>query len=195
MSPQVVTEPEKIEWRFSLVLEGADVNADDVVDRVFEACDSDVSLGIVGGTPMAQATRAGDTFSEAVLSVISDIEESGTGLRVTEVEPDDFVSIDEIASRTGRTYESVRLLTIGGRGPGDFPEPVAVVGRTSLWTWSDVSAWFSNSGYEIRETHNVDRDAVQTINAALTLRSGLGNSRPEERKPLIAMATRYRQAV
>jgi hypothetical protein len=51
--------------------------------------------------------------------------ESIQGLRVMRVEPDDIVTMAEIADRSDRTRESVRLLIAGQRGPGGFPRPMS----------------------------------------------------------------------
>ncbi|MFB9726890.1 hypothetical protein [Haloechinothrix salitolerans] len=40
------------------------------------------------------------------------------GLAVVGLHTDDLVSLKEIAQRTGRSYEGVRLLATGRRGPG-----------------------------------------------------------------------------
>jgi hypothetical protein len=42
----------------------------------------------------------------------------------------------------GRTYESVRLLAAGKRGPGGFPAPLST-GQWALYSWAEVSAWFA----------------------------------------------------
>jgi hypothetical protein len=58
----------------------------------------------------------------------------------------DLVSVSDIARRTGRTRESVRLLVDGKRGPGGFPVPLGVVGEgTRVWTWSVVLEWFDQA--------------------------------------------------
>ena len=55
---------------------------------------------------------------------------------------DDLVAIPDIAARTSRSPESIRLLANGQRGPGEFPIPVGVLGGgTRIWKWADVSQW------------------------------------------------------
>jgi hypothetical protein len=66
-----------------------------------------------------------------VLSAIRDIE-LVSGLRVVEVERQEFVSLTDIAWRLGRTPESVRLLATGRRGPGAFPSPAVRRRRSQL---------------------------------------------------------------
>lgn len=55
---------------------------------------------------------------------------------------EDLVSLRDIAQRVGRTYESVRLLAAGKRGPGGFPAPLSA-GQWALYSWAEVSAWFA----------------------------------------------------
>ena len=50
--------------------------------------------------PYVDFDRDSDSFEEAVLTAIRDVERAG--LQVLRVEPDDFVSASEIARRTER---------------------------------------------------------------------------------------------
>jgi hypothetical protein len=52
------------------------------------------------------------------------------------------VSLRDIAQSVGRTYESVRLLAAGRRGPGGFPAPLSA-GQRALYSRAEVSAWFA----------------------------------------------------
>jgi hypothetical protein len=65
------------------------------------------------------------------------------GLTVGSVRSEDLVTLREIAARTGRSYESVRLLAAGKRGPGGFPGPMSSAGWT-LYSWAQVRPWFAH---------------------------------------------------
>jgi hypothetical protein len=52
------------------------------------------------------------------------------------------VSLKDIATRTGRSYESVRKLAHGQRGPGGFPAPLSTA-QWALYSWAEVSAWLA----------------------------------------------------
>ncbi|MFT4298345.1 MAG: hypothetical protein QM597_01715 [Aeromicrobium sp.] len=54
----------------------------------------------------------------------------------------DLLPLKAIAERVGRTYESVRLLSLGKRGPGGFPAPMSGEGW-SLYSWTVVADWFT----------------------------------------------------
>ena len=57
---------------------------------------------------------------------------------------DDWLTVPEIAQRTGRSLQSVHQLINGERGLGDFPAPASRRGRRSpLWSWEQVRTWFA----------------------------------------------------
>ena len=59
----------------------------------------------------------------AITAAVRQIER--LGIAVTSVQSTDLVSLKDIAARTGRSYESVRKLAHGQRGPGGFPAPLS----------------------------------------------------------------------
>jgi predicted DNA-binding transcriptional regulator AlpA len=165
------------EYEFTLVLQrGLD---DAAVDALFEAGCDDATLGEVDGVGYADFIREAPSFGDALRSAIEQVE-SVPGVRVARVEPDDLVTMSEIAQRLGRSRESVRLLVSGERGPGGVPAPVShLKARTRLWRWSEVAAW--------AERHDQPIDlsvatAIAAINAALTLRTTLAELAPNERR-------------
>jgi hypothetical protein len=60
------------------------------------------------------------------------------------IEEEDLVSLKTMAHRLGRSYESVRLLAAGKRGPGGFPAPLSGDGW-ALFSWSNVASWFESN--------------------------------------------------
>lgn len=165
------------EYEFTLVFAG-DVD-DTAADALFEAGCDDATLGEVDGVGYADFIREAVSFGEALRSAIEQVE-SVPGLTVTRVEPDDLVTLSEIAQRLGRSRESVRLLAAGERGTGDFPPPVShLKSRTRLWRWSEVAAWARRHDQPVDLTAAT---AIAAINAALTLRKTVGELAPTERK-------------
>ncbi|MFH0914869.1 MAG: hypothetical protein V1912_00270 [bacterium] len=130
---------------FTLILELED---DELTEETFEALcvagADDATIGQSAGVFFAAFSREADDLLEAVVSAIQTIESAGVGATVVRVEPDDLVTIADIARRTGRTTESIRLLIRGERGPGGFPAPSTRVGsgRSRVWRWADVVEWF-----------------------------------------------------
>lgn len=69
------------------------------------------------------------------------------GLRVTGIQSDDLVSLRDVATRIGRSYESVRLWAAGQRGGGGFPRPWST-GQWSLYSWAEITSWLGEDDNE-----------------------------------------------
>lgn len=111
------------EYEFTLVIDG-DLTDEDVVRALFEAGCDDATFGVIDGVGYGAFMREAPSFADAVLSAARQVE-SVRSLRVRRVEPDDIVTMAEIADRLDRTRESVRLLITGKRGRGEFPAPIS----------------------------------------------------------------------
>ena len=158
-------EPVRSKHVFALVIEGP-ILQDAFLDALYEAGCSDALFGTVDEVGYGDFTRLGPTFTDAIASAIRDVE-SVEGLRVVRIEPDDLLTMSEIAGRLGRSRESVRLLISGRRGPGAFPAPVShLPSRSRLWRWSDVAAWMGTLPSKELERSRV----IAAVNAALELR-------------------------
>jgi predicted DNA-binding transcriptional regulator AlpA len=152
------------EYSFILIIEG---DVEEKIDDLFEAGCDDATFGSVDGAHYADFDRGASSLGEALSSAIYAVE-SVPGLRVRRVEPDDLVTMAEIAQRLGRTRESVRLLVAGERGPGNFPAPVSHLRhRNRLWRWSDIAAWAGESEADDLAQARL----IAAINAALELRT------------------------
>lgn len=154
---------------FTLILEGPDLQSDELIDRVFEAGCDDALIGRADGIQYADFDRDAATFEEAILGAIAALE-SIEGIRVTRLAGAGLISMADIATRTGRTRESVRLLVSGERGPGGFPPPVTHPRtRYRLWRTDEVNHWFNNElGADLGSTHADHLRAA--FNAGLELR-------------------------
>lgn len=157
-------------YEFSLILEGANALSDSAADTLFEAGCADATFGEVDGSQFADFSRKARSFAEAVGSAKRAIESAVPGIRVIRVEPEDLVTASDIAERTGRSRESVRLLIAGERGPGGFPLPVSHLrSRGRLWRWADAARWFATELGE-RFPASVGADFLAALNAALEVR-------------------------
>jgi hypothetical protein len=75
----------------------------------------------------------------AVLALVSRVEK--LGVIVDDVD-DDLVDLSEIASRVGRSRETVRLWSLGRRGEGGFPVASGLLpGSLKIWEWDAVNRW------------------------------------------------------
>lgn len=172
------------EQEFTLVISG-DLDDDSALDALFEAGCDDATFGSVDGVGFADFIREAPSFLEAVRGAIEQVE-SVPGLRVTRVEPDDLVTMSEIAERLGRSRESVRLWISGARGPGEFPQPVShLKARTRLWRWSEVTAWTERQG---TSSDRLKASLIAAVNAALALRDSAAELPPRDRRLLASLA-------
>ena len=157
-------------YEFTLILEGADVLDEEAADALFEAKCGDATFGEVDACQYADFTRRARSLAEAVGSAKRAIESAVPGVRVIRVEPEDLVTAADIAERTGRSRESVRLLIAGQRGPGGFPAPVShLKSRGRIWKWADVVRWFASA---LSEAHHSIKEAdfISALNGALEVR-------------------------
>lgn len=156
------------EHGFELTIKGE--LTDDRLDALFEAGCDDATFGTSGGVTFAAFDREAPSLLDAVLSAIEAVE-SVEGFEVVHVDPDELVWASEIASRTGRSRQSVDQLVKGQRGPGGFPPPASHATRNPLWRLSEVEEWFAK--YEGREP-DVERPVlIGAINGALQARRAL----------------------
>jgi hypothetical protein len=141
----------KSEHEFTLILAGIDLS-DEVLDRLYEAGCDDALLGVRDGVVFADFARQADSLLHAVLSAAGDVKRADVGATVVHVEPDEFVTMAEIARRLGVTREGVRKWVLGTRGPGRFPVPVGNLRRQSpIWRWTDVVRWCQAVLPEVRQ--------------------------------------------
>jgi len=160
------------------------------VDQIFfelldVGCD-DALFGERNGIQYADFERDASTYVDAVTSAIRDIESTVRGLRVTRLEPEELVGVSDIALRSGRSRESIRLLAEGQRGPGTFPRPIACIGSNRfLWRWPEVASWLRDV---LNEAVDVHRQAAATsaINAVLDFRRYAPAVSDQDQPPLVS---------
>lgn len=98
-------------------------------------------IGAEGPSPaLAHLAVSAASLPAAIVTAVRHIERLGIG--VVGVQSADLVSLKDIAARTGRSYESMRKLAHGQRGPGGFPAPLSA-GQWALYSWAEVSAWLT----------------------------------------------------
>jgi hypothetical protein len=155
-------------YEFELILNRELI--DEEIDEFWEVTGGDGGLSFGGADGnRAGFGREGRTLVDTVIDAIEQVE-TISDVRVTGVDLDPLVNIQEIAERTGRTRESIRLLINGDRGPGDFPAPAlgSAPGRR-LWRWSEVGIWLGEGVDELVEAQMV----AQALNGWLALRNVL----------------------
>lgn len=110
-------------------------------DRLYEGFDDEVSVEEGPRDSFVGFEREAGSFLDAALGALKEV--IALGFEPLAIE-DEFVSMADIAERTGRTRQSISMLVAGRRGPGGFPRPVAGNVRSPLWHWADVVAWFES---------------------------------------------------
>ena len=171
---------------FTLIVEGPDLDDDAVLDALYEHGCADALVGRSHGVQYLDFDREAPSLDAAVLSAVADVERLD-GVEVVRIADAGLVSMADIAARTGRTRESVRLLIEGERGPGGFPPPATDPrSRYRLWRWPEVSRWF---GTHLGSTLDEANEGVFiAINAGLELRRHRGHVGLERRADLRQLA-------
>lgn len=72
----------KREFEFTLVLSGVNALTREVLDALYEAGCDDALVGMRGGVAFADFCREADSFPNAMLSAIRDVERAGIGAKV-----------------------------------------------------------------------------------------------------------------
>ena len=138
-------------YEFTVVLDRPPV--DEELERLFEAGLDDTTPETRGGRGVLVVAREAGALSLATVSVVEDVDRAG--FRVVGIEEEDLVSLKTIAGRLRRSYESVRLLSNGKRGPGGFPAPLSGEGW-ALYSWAGVADWVSTVyGTALMASHDV----------------------------------------
>lgn len=172
----------KQEFEFTLIFSGVRELTVEVLDAFYAGGCDDALIGMRGGVAYADFCREADSFRQAVFSAMRDVELAGVGAKVEHIEPDEMVTMSEIARRLNITREGVRKRVAGTRGPGNFPPPTGGVTRQSpLWRWTDVIQWHQENqkAKQPQEHLGVSMDAnalmnlgsnIAVLNAALDMR-------------------------
>lgn len=132
---------------FTLVLDHTPTDKE--LDSLYEAGldDSTPEFG-PRATPVLHVHRDADSLASAIISAVGQTE--AAGFAVVGVRTENLVTLKTIAARTTRTYEAVRRLANGDRGPGGFPTPMSGDGY-ALYSWTEVARWFAEH-YGIPDT-------------------------------------------
>lgn len=85
---------------FTLVVEGANLQDEAVIDRLFEAGCDDALVSSTNGVQYVDFDREAASFDAAVLSAVADVERV-SGVRVVRLAGDWPDSIADIAARSG----------------------------------------------------------------------------------------------
>jgi hypothetical protein len=122
------------------------------------------------GSFLLEFDRRSTSLPRALASALEELLDTLPTTTILRVEEDDLATMADIAKRSGRTPESIRLLVRGKRGPGGFPPAAGRLdARTKVWRWADVARWFEEIlGEPLPDTS--DSAFLQAFNDALDIR-------------------------
>jgi len=126
-------------YNFTIIASGIDPTAADFEDRFFQAGCDDATLAFVKGSIVLEFERDARNFAHALITAVRDVQRAGA--TIDHIEPDDLVSLSDIAERCNLSRSAISLFTKGERREG-FPAPIARVTTDSpLWDWVPVARW------------------------------------------------------
>lgn len=142
------------------------------VEALYGAFD-DGSVVTGPGSTVIDFEREAPSFAEAIVSAVGDVE-GAAAVTVVGAGQEDLVSMADIARRSGRSREAVRLWAAGERGPGGFPSSCwRSPGGERFWNWPEVAAWVRA---HLNLAVDVEPDEVRWANEVLKARHALGEA-------------------
>lgn len=165
-------------YEFTAILDR--VPTDDEIEALWEAGLDDTAPVISDNRCTLDVAREAESLTAAIISVAREAKRAG--FRVVGIDQDDLVSLKTIATRLGRTYESVRLWATGKRGPGGFPRPLSDH-NWSLYSWSEVIDWLEKNNLAgVHATPEISELAA--INSLISAYAVLSVRKAKELEPL-----------
>lgn len=138
-------------------------------DTLYSICD-DAMLGRQGGHDFVDFVRKSADFEGAVTSAIKDLRRAG--MTPVRIRLDEYANASDIATRLGRSRQSVSQLIRGQRGPGGFPSPAHLSsGNVASYAWTEVVEWLSEHGFDtcVTPAETAVFNAASSFNALLQL--------------------------
>ena len=159
-----IKEARMKEYEFSIVASGLDHEADDFVDRFFEAGCDDATIAYSRGSIILSFCREAASLDQAIRSGLDNVRAAGA--TVERVEPDSIVNLAEIAKRAGLSRQALTNYAHRLRGD-DFPRPIArITTESPLWDWPTVATWLVKHGRISAETA-ADAETFKAANEEL----------------------------
>lgn len=162
------------DYNFQIIVTGTQINTNDEMEHITDilvgaGCDDSV-IGSYNKTLYLDFDRAADSYEQAIMSAIKDIE-SIAHLKVVSVDAGDYVGLSDAAELADTTRSALSNYNKGIRGNGQFPTPILrITNKNPVWRWSDIASWLNDNGKIEQELVNNAR-TVEAINIALQLRN------------------------
>ena len=183
-------EAERLEsmtvWRFSLIIEGPDLDDDDLLDALFEAGCDDALFGGSNGVQCADFHREAERIEDAVLSAIGDVEQV-EGVRVVGLVDQELVTLEQIMERTGRPPAELRMLANGESGADAFPAACDDPRRAErVWRWREIADWLAGVA---ERPHDPDEQMFIALTRAVEARCERRKPPPDRRAAIDQLIT------
>jgi hypothetical protein len=160
-------------FNFTIIASGLNPQDEDFEERFWKSGCGDATISYQKGAIILEFSREAKSFAHALLAAIENVLQAGA--KVLHVEPDYYVSLAEIAKRTGLSRSALTLFAKGERG-AEFPPPVArVTTDNPLWDWVSVARWMFRKR-RISRTVVVEAKLIKQANLALHDVSGFEHS-------------------
>jgi hypothetical protein len=157
-----------ISFNVTVVLDGVELT-DRHLDHIFDELPDAVATDIGGLVTLTSPVDGPDAQAAAfrLVEIVGEVLPEAIVVRLDQ----DLVAISDIAARTARSRESIRLLVEGQRGPGGFPAPVGIVGDgIRVWPWASILDWFRDVLGEDLGEHAVPPAVAAMVDAHLATR-------------------------
>lgn len=119
--------------RFTLIVEGPDLQSEPLIDELFDAGCDDATFGRSDGVQYVDFDREAADLGEAIFSAVRDLEQF-KGVHVKRIVNVDPAPVTETVARTQRSRESVGLLVTSAPRPVGF-RPPAPCSRSAHVPW------------------------------------------------------------
>lgn len=157
-------------YQVALQLTGLDIESSETIARIEEARLTDLEWVQTDGRMLVMLQLDTNDPVSDICDVVRRIEHGIPGVTFFGIDLD-LVGVSDIALRIGVHRETVRLWSVGARGPGDFPPPIGTVsgalreggrrtgrGNMRIWDWGSVNEW-------LRQTYSLG-DGYQHLTAS-----------------------------
>ncbi|MEV8610316.1 hypothetical protein AB0383_20715 [Amycolatopsis sp. NPDC051373] len=169
-----------MQYEFTLIVD-RDASDEPYADTLFELGEGDYAPEGGPEGNFVHAFQEADSLTGAIVAAIHLVEK--TDVQVMGVQSEDLVTLKDIADRTGRSHESVRLLAAGKRGPGGFPA-ASSVGSQGFYSWTQVSQWFADH-YNAEAGSEFDREIAAADHLVRARRLLAGDAHRAEMAQLV----------
>ncbi len=137
------------DFTLKFTLHNADIDFDQLVERLAEAGCDDALVGIgQNGRIALNFTRNSNSAYEAISSALTDVKKAIPYAKLVEATPD-FVGLTEVADILGFTRQNMRKIMINHGS--EFPAPLHE-GNPTVWHLANVLLWLRKNGkYQIED--------------------------------------------